>query len=478
MQLKSMFCLSCAGWLLMSAAGAQSPVTLTVDTRSHGHAIPADFAGVGFETWAELPDRSGVSGHLFSPTNSQLITLFTNTGIRNLRLGGGTVDGLHAAVPSRTDIDNLFGFARAARLKVIYSLRLLNGDAADDAATAQYIWAHYRPWLDCFAIGNEPNEPPYRSTPVGAITNYAHYLAAWRTFATAITNAVPGAKFAGPDAGGWGWVAAFARDEERSGCVVLLTHHEYAGGKPFINGGLKEMPVARAIDNMLSVNWVTNEYARFYQKTLARVRPTGLPCRMTEANDYLRGVTNASDAFASALWALDYLHWWAAHGLAGVNFHNNQRYVWLKTDTFYLDDATRQYRIHPKAYALRAFDLGSHGWVEPVALDNAHGLNLTAYAVGDSTNLCVTIINKEHNAGARNANVNVALNGFVPKRARAMFLTARDVAATSGITLGGAGISNHAPWRGAWTPLPLAPNGGCALAVPHASAAIIKFSAR
>jgi hypothetical protein len=113
---------------------------------------------------------------IFSPRpNTQLITLFTNSGIRNLRLGGDTVDGLDAAIPSRVDIDNVFGFARAVNIKVIYSLPLLDGDATDDAATAQYIWTHYRDYLDCFSIGNEPNEPPYSHAPVGAITNYVAY---------------------------------------------------------------------------------------------------------------------------------------------------------------------------------------------------------------------------------------------------------------------------------------------------------------
>src|SRR5450756_2484885 len=98
----SLFYIAC---FMTGVAIAQSPVNLTVDTRSRSCAIPEDFAGIGFETWAELPDHNGVSGRLFSPTNAQLITLFKNIGIRNLRLGGGTVDGLHAAVPRRADMD-------------------------------------------------------------------------------------------------------------------------------------------------------------------------------------------------------------------------------------------------------------------------------------------------------------------------------------------------------------------------------------
>jgi len=467
-------------WLLTSTTLAQSPITLSIDTQSRGSEIPADFAGLGFETSAEIPDTSGVSGHLFSPTNTQLITLFTNIGVRNLRIGGGTVDGLDAAVPGHTDIDDVFGFARATGVKVIYSLRLLNGNPAEDAETAKYIWTHYQPYLDCFSIGNEPNEPPYRKTPSGAITNYAEYLVAWKVFAAAITNAVPDAKFTGPDAGGTNWVEQFADDEGGSGTVAFLTYHEYAGGKPLINHTHDEMPASQAISNMLSASWVTNKYPSFFPKGRSLDKPDHLPYRMTEANDYLRGVTNASDAFASALWALDFMHWWAAHRFAGINFHNNQHMFWLKTDTIYLDGPSRQYQINPKAYAIKAFDLGSHGWVKPMAIENTRGLNLTAYAVGDATNIYVTIINKEHGIGPRNAIVTIALDGLPLKNADVMFLTAPngDAGATNGITLGGASICNHAPWTGQWSALNSITNRQCTIIVPATSAAIVMLSSR
>ena len=71
-----------------------------------------------------------------------------------------------------------------------------------------------------------------------------------------------------------------------------------------------------------------------YANNLAPVAAAGLRYRLTESNDYLVGVPGASDAFASALWALDHLHWWAAHGAAGVNFHNKQ---WLYTATIVPD---------------------------------------------------------------------------------------------------------------------------------------------
>ena len=471
---KSISCLLCAGWLLTTAAFAQSAVTLAVDARFHGCLIPDDFAGIGFETYAELPNRSGVSGNLFSPANTQLVTLFTNTGIRNLRLGGGTVDGLHAAIPSRADIDNVFGFARATGLKVIYSLPLLDGNAADDAATAKYIWTHYQPYLDCFAIGNEPDVRKFVYPPFGmgtdpAITNYESCLAKWRILASAITNVLPEVTFTGPDAAGRLRAQQFSRDEKNSKMVTLITQHFYIGGWPN-NTTPKE-----AIDKMLSPKWVNVEYPSRYQSALAPVAADGLPFRLTESNDYIKGIAGASDSFASALWALDYLHWWAKRGCSGVNFHNNE---WYKTDTIYLDDSGN-YRVNPKAYAIRAFDLGSHGWVEPVVVDSADDLNLTAYAVGDGTNLCVTIINKEHGIAPRNAVVTIAPNGVSLKSAKVMFLTApnNDAGATNGITLGGASITNNVPWQRQWTALSLTTNHQCEVMVLATSAAVVKLFA-
>jgi hypothetical protein len=477
--------LLCAGCLLPAAMGAPSPITLTVHPRPDGYAIPEDFAGLSFETWAEGPNRSGVSGYLFSPTNETLITLFTNSDIRNLRLGGCTADGLHAMVPSRADIDSAFGFARVASVKVIYALRLLNGDTAENAATAKYIWSHYRSLLVGFAIGNEPDVPSYRYPPFGTgtdpgITNYSSYLAAWKQFAAAITAAVPDARFVGPDAASIseGWTARFVKDVVGSGSLILATQHGYIGGKPFINGGRKDMPAQVAIDHMLSRNWVTNKYPSYYSNTVALVAAAGLPFRMTEVNDYLHGVTNASNAFASTLWALDYLHWWAAHGCAGLNFHNNQHKEWLRTDTIYLDEPSGEFRIYPKAYAFKAFGLGSHGRTQPVVIEDASELNLTAYAVGDANHLCITLINKEHGDQARDAAVTITANGLAPENAAVMFLSTSNgyAGATNGITLGGARITNHGPWRGRWTALPPSVDHSCKVIVPATSAALVKLS--
>ncbi|MGH8024414.1 MAG: hypothetical protein ACRED1_12570, partial [Limisphaerales bacterium] len=315
---------------IVTGVSAQSAITVTV-SNSPGYAIPTDFSGLSFESGQQMPNKNGVHGNLFSPANTQLIWLFQNMGIRHLRVGGGTVDGLKAARLTHADIDHLFQFAKAANVKVIFSLQLLNGNVPADVAAARYVWQNDRPELDLLAIGNEPDEPDYRYPPFGkgtdpAITNYYSYLEKWRTFASAITQALPGVTFAGPDTGGSRWNTNFADDEKSAHTVSLFTTHDYFGGH------WEGQTAGTAVSNMLSRRWFRTLYPRELHAQ-SRVIADGFPFRLTELNDYLGGVKNASDAFASALWALDVMHWWAAHEAAGVNFHNNE---WLLTDTVYL----------------------------------------------------------------------------------------------------------------------------------------------
>lgn len=464
-KMKMILGLVCAGSLLARAVLAQSPVTLTIDTKTRGPAVPPDFAGVSIFAGTQVRDHKGVPGNLFSATNTQLITLFKNTGLRHLRLGATGSPTSGAQNLSHADIDSLFAFAKAAGIKVLYSLHFAGG-----AATAKYIWDNYRPYLDCFAFDNEPDSRLNEDTgKAGA--GHTNYFASWKDFAKTVTDAAPGAKFAGPDAAGRTLVARFVKAEKDSGCLALVTQHTYVGGNPRKRG----IDTPHAVENMLSKDWVTNKYPELYRTVLQPLAEQGLPFRITELDDHVHGVTNASDAFVSALWALDVMHWWAAHGASGVNFQNTE---WLRTDTFH-PDSSGNYQIYPKAYGIKAFDLGCHGSVEPVAISNNNGLNLTAYAVGDATNLCVTIINKEHGPGARGAAVTIVAEG-ISKRAGAIFLTAPDgnVAATNGMTLGGVSITNNAAWLGEWTALSPVANGQCMLAVPAASAAIVRISAR
>ena len=108
-------------------------MTISQGTGPPGPVIPDDFAGLSFEVGPLNPGNAGVRGYLFSAENDSLVTLFRSLGLRNLRVGGGSVD---QRIPVGTGpdgfrgIDNLFAFAARAGAKVIYTFRLLNPAAA------------------------------------------------------------------------------------------------------------------------------------------------------------------------------------------------------------------------------------------------------------------------------------------------------------------------------------------------------------
>ena len=492
---------------------------ISIDAEHPGPAVPDDFAGLSFERGPLTAGNAGVAGYLFSPANASLVTLFRNLGLRNLRIGGGSVDDLIPAGTGSdgyTGIDHLFAFAAAAGVKVIYSFRLFNRAArpvrdlkAVDAEAAGYIWRRYREQVDSFAIGNEPDwhafhsydghpfDPAIREEVSGVPGSaYRSYLAHWRSFADAVRDAAPGVPLSGPDTGayssltytpdpdsGVSWTERFAGHERDSGRITQVTQHYYVGGDP------GQTTAGQAISNMLSRDWVTGTaagtqpdrttytpYAWLYARHLAPAVAAGLRYRLTESNDYLTGVPGASNAFASALWALDHLHWWAAHGAAGVNFHNKQ---WLYTDTIVPDPGGTGagYAVTPKGYGIKAFNLGSAGQVKPVAIGNPDGINLTAYAVGGPGADYVTIINKTHGAEAAGAAVTIVPSGPGGQAAEAMTLASGDPgdAGSPRATLGGASITGDAPWEGTWEPLPVGAGAGISLTVEAASAVVVRI---
>ena len=502
------------------AGPAAHPVTITVDSAHPGPVVPADFAGLSFERGPLDPGNAGVAGNIFTPENSSLVTLSRNLGLGNLRIGGGTVDQLIPAGTGSdgfTGIDNLFAFAAAAGVKVIYTLRLLSIPAspvsdlqAAHSQAAGHIWSHYQENVASFAIGNEPDWHAYHTYPGHPLdpaiyeeapgvpgSAYASYLAQWRSLAAAVTGAAPGALLSGPDLGaytrmtytpdsgsGVSWTEQLARDEKGSGRMAEITQHYYVGDQPGAT------TAQQAISNMLSPEWVNGTaigtqpaattytpYPWLHANNLAPVAAAGLRFRLTESNDYLGGVSGASDAYASALWALDHLHWWAANGAAGVNFHNRRG---LCTATVLPDPAGGGgYVINPKGYGIKAFSLGSAGQVKPTQVHNPDGINLTAYCIGGAGEDYVTVINKAHGAGAGPASVTIVPPSPGLRGAQTMTLAGGQPGDARGttVTLGGATITGGASWDGTWNTLtlPADPSAGISLTVQATTAAIVKL---
>lgn len=495
--------------LLVNCVMAQSPVALTIDKQNHKSTVPPDFIGLSIEIGSLRYGNGGVSGNWFDdstnvPTvlHAQMITLVRNLGIRNIRVGGGSVDQ-NNIIPTNGDIDAFFRFVKATDLSVIYSLRLLNGDISQNTEIAKYVWNNYRQYLKTFSIGNEPDFHSYHSYPGHIVDStiyetdpgvpgsaFPSYLSRWKVFASAVSAAIPDAKFGGPETGsnypvpsangtyantyylGLPWTVQFADSTKAQGNVSEIYLHNYAGQ------GASGTPQGMA-DAMLSAAWDTSYYPALYNSTCVRVLQAGLPYRLTESNSFSGGISGGSTSFATSLFALDYMHWWAAHDASSVNFHNKQ---WVLNDTIFMD-SMGNYQVHSMGYGIAAFNIGGHGTVDSVTVIDPNKLNLVAYAVTDTNGrLFVTVINKEHSTSMpfspapRDAEVSISASGF-PDTAAVMYLAAPggNVLDTAGVTLGGAKISNRARFPGKWSPIDTVRAGYYVVRVPRSSAAIVRI---
>ncbi len=469
---------------LSPAFAAGSSVTVRLEPEHQGLAIPPDFSGLSFEAALVLPGPNGV--RYFRPDNLPLLHLFRTLGVKHLRIGGNTSDRNAQRLPGEADLDSLFAFARAAGLKVIYCLRLHQGEPQQAAETVKYIQAHYAPEVDCFSIGQEPSAYPVvkkdsRPNPerMGAAVEkylYENYRADWKRFAASIIAAAPKVKFCGPSVhNNADWARRFMADFARSNHVTLITEHLYPGGA---GGKVASPEIGR--DRMLSADFV-RACQRLHDGFVPMAPSNALPYRLEEATNYFNGgATNVSNTFASALWGLDFMCWWASHGASGVNFHTGDRVAAgsnlrpSRYTAFF--STTNGYSVRPLGYAIKAFALGNPGRIVPVSVSGQPDINLSAYAVlAPDRTLFVTLINKEHGAGAQDISVALAA-GDNYASAQAMLLLAPngDVAATSGVTLGGAEIQNDASWNGNWRPLLAAVHGVFSFKLPPASAAILR----
>jgi hypothetical protein len=461
--------------LLPTTLRAAEPIAINPDWSTTQTPIPDQFTGLSFETQLVLPNHDGI--HYFRPDNLPLIQLFKTLGIRHLRIGGNTSDNPAVPIPGNDDIDSLFAFAHAAGVKVIYTVRLKGQtDAAADIPIVKYVQDHYAADLDCFALGNEPSVY-FKQYP--AAEQYPKYKAIWSKMTDDIQKAVPGVMFCGPNTDRhYEWAVNFAKDFGASGKVKEISEHSYVG-----LSARKVTDVVAARDKMLSSDW-TKLYQGVYDGFVPQVTAAKLPYRLEETNSFFNGgKEGASDTFTAALWGLDYMHWWSRHGAAGINFHTGDK-VAAGADSAVCRYAAyvstdNGYDVHPVGYAIKAFDLGGHGQMIPLNAEQPADLNVTAYGVlASDHDLVITLINKEHGTGDKDATVTIN-PGKQYVQAQALFLTiaSHDIADKTGITLGGAAVSEDGSWSGAWTPLqPPSSVGQFTLTLPAASAAIVKLT--
>lgn len=375
---------------------------------AHRATMPADFTGLSYES-AQL-----YNVNYFSANNTVLARAFTGlsrSGV--LRLGGNLSDLTRwqstagdFSTPKQmaatahllttwewkaTDpvananrggaitpeaIRNLRGFLDATGWKAIYGLNLGSGNAARARDEARHVADALGDRLVAFQIGNEPDL--YAGNPllreIGK--DFEAYYAGYREFTTAIREAVPHARFAGPDtAVNMQWTDLFAQ-REKANAVFLSSHHYAMGpaGDP-----------AMTAERLLAPNAALTKQI---EEAHVAMHDGGPPFRLTETNScYRGGQSGVSDTFAAALWGADMMLETAQAGYAGVNLHGGG-------DGFYTPIASDAAgtTLRPLYFGMRFAEMfsGSEFLQSEIAADR----NVTTYAARDGEKRLLAVINK------------------------------------------------------------------------------------
>jgi len=453
-----------AGTVEGGEAGPTLAAMITVDPATKLGTIGPAFAGLSYE-------KSHLQVGFFRGDNAAAIAMFDLLGPSILRIGGNSVDSTvwqtydagasstDAAAPTvitAAEVDGLAAFAQAAGWEVLYGVNMKISSpniAADEAAYASTALGSS---LLGFEIGNECDLYTQVVSSPGTWT-YAAFTADWKSFQSAMHTAAPTASFTGPaSAGNYAtWTVPFANDEASS--IILLTQHYYVA-----NGESD----ASTIEFLLQPHpALAPELQALLDAATGNAIPDGY--RLSECNSFYNGgAPNVSDAYGTALWAIDFLFANAQYGSSGVNFHgggNSNGYTPIA------DQNGDVVGARPIFYGMVLFAKIGQG--KMLGTSGAPtSINFSAYAVASAGSTTSVVLNNKDPLTTVHATVDV---GTAVASANALLLQGPSLNATTGVTLGGAAISPD----GGFTPDPPTslPTSGSTFTVdvPPASAALV-----
>ncbi len=485
-----------AFWQNSAFVTAAEPMTLLLEAGKPSSVISPTLLGLSYETSVLLRNSDGV--HYFRGENQPLLATFKTLGVRSLRIGGNSVDAAGFAGPGVGDLRDFLDFAKAAGVKVIYSVRLKepspSGAAGDSTGNrdsaesiAHFIHGYCPEVVDCFAIGNEPSY----------MKDYSVYSAHWQSIRDAIVAVYPEATFCGPDQDPSPELDKHMAVDfgSSSGRLVRISQHSYPFGCSFKNPKAKDdvsklIPVdaGAAREKMLSPAAYAI-YQKIYDGIASSISGTSVAYGLTETNSFwFSGSKGASDSYASALWAVDYLHWWAAREASNIDFHTGDRTggeVTLPCQYAAFVTSGEGYEVRPLGYGMKLFDLGGHGRIVPIENSSAEKQILCKYAtLSEEKVVSITLINKSHGASAESIDVQIKSDvPFNAPGAEVIYLRGKndDISGGAGdVTLGDAPIKADGTWNGHWTPLRLSADSSdvISVSIPPASAAVVRVGIR
>jgi hypothetical protein len=468
------FALIGAAGCAWAAQAADAPAVVTVHPDRPGPTIPPNFLGLSCE-------KKILSRKCFVPENAVLLALLRNLGGGVLRVGANEVDSTfwsrseaaplasmdenkYSEKPSTIgpeSLDKLYAFAKPSGWRVIHGVNLGANDPAMAADEAAYALEVGGPTVLAIEIGNEPNLYPKNAKRPGirpANYGYPEYRQEFAGYVDAIRKRSPSAPLTGPATTRiCKWFPDFVADFKPQ--MALITSHLYLLSAKEAD---PQSPRFASVENLL-----TRTVEPEWLPQLEASKAAGIPFRLGECNTASGGGSRGvSDAFASALWGVDFLFEVAERGGAGVNLHGGFT-PGNYSPIYYLKKEAR-YEPSPLYYGMLLFHEAARGRL--VQAECRSEANVKAHAVMDDDGVVrLVLLNKDLTRPV------VAKVAGVAKatRAEVVRLAAPSVSATEGVTLGGRAVARD----GTWSPQPgeavPCADGQCEVSLPAASAAML-----
>ncbi len=399
-------------------AGGSAKLAMTVGGAAVG-TLGEGFVGLAYE-------KQAMYEPLFTAGNTDLVALFRLLGPSVLRIGGNSVDenvwvedgkGRTAGQIAPADVDGLAGFLKAAGWRCIYGVNL--GGSATGATTpalaaaeVSYVAKALGDALAGVEIGNECENYRDGDSYYAWDWTVQKFEALWLEYRAAIVAETPGVMLVGPAAGSnvSGWTLPWS-EAVGSGRMGLMTQHYYRG---------PAYVASATVEDLVSYDGaLVGELAQLR----AGAAKVGVPFRMGECNSYWRGGQPCvSDAYASALWAVDMVFQCALGGASGVNFQGGDQGEYaLITDTKCVVDGVR-----PEFYGVLLATLAGQGTLRATQM-SVDGWNVTGYAVQASDgSVKIVVVNKE---AAQPMELQVELGGAVRAVSSATLLAMEQLSA-------------------------------------------------
>jgi hypothetical protein len=465
-----------------SGAHVPNAAVVSVGGSAGSPAISPGFLGLSLEYTAILP-YAGSDPRALDPAFVQLIRNLTPGQAPDLRIGGDSTDwawyparGLAKPSGVRFTLTSqwlavMHALSATLGARLIMGIDLEAGSRRLAAAEAHAFETRLgRAAIEALEPGNEPELYPrfaWYVTPGGRkVTgrapgyDFRSFLADFSAFA----HALPG-PLAGPTTGSRHWMphtGEFLGAEPR---VRVVTLHRYPVQTCYISTTSPQYPTVAHLLAPYATSVLGHGIAPYVKLAHAH----HLPLRVDEINtDSCGSAPGVSDAFVSALWAIDALFELARVGVDGVNIDTYPG-VTYQLFTVTHDAGVWRASVKPDYYGLMMFAQAAPPGSRLLRTSTINAAGIKTWATRDTDgHIRVVLINES--ARPRTIALTAAPGAATLERLRAPRLTS-----TSGVTLGG---QSFAPATGALsgssTRLTLQPRAGrYVFGLPADSAALV-----